>query len=73
MTTENDNIQHKRRGEREESEWRFKVRNILNIVFLVGAVAGIAVYFLADETVGLITIMAAMVFKMAECCLRFFH
>lgn len=73
MTPENESIQHRRRGNRDESEWRFKVRNILNIIFLVGAIAGIAVYFFADETAGLITILAAMVFKMVECCLRFFH
>lgn len=49
----------------------FKVRNVLNIIFLLGAVAGIAVYYLHNHTVGIIVILISMIFKMAECCLRF--
>ena len=51
----------------------FKVRNVLNIVFMLGAVIGMMVYALRDHTVGIIIVLAAMVFKITECCLRFIH
>ena len=50
-----------------------KIRNVLNIIFMAGAIVGILLYFYTDRTVGTITILAAMVFKMIESILRFFH
>lgn len=50
-----------------------KIRNVLNIIFMTGAIVGILLYFYTDRTVGTITILAAMVFKMIESILRFFH
>ncbi|AXV50199.1 hypothetical protein [Prevotella denticola] len=48
------------------------IRQWLNIIFMLGAVVGVAVYFLADTTtVGTVIILAAMVFKIIECLLRF--
>ena len=39
---------------------------------MLGAVVGVAVYFLADTTTtGTVIILAAMVFKIVECLLRF--
>lgn len=56
----------------EELEDKYlHIRNILNIIFMLGAIAGVAIYFLANTTVGTIIILAAMVFKIVECCLRF--
>ena len=49
------------------------IRNVLNIIFMAGAIVGILLYFYTDRTVGTITILAAMVFKMIESILRFFH
>ena len=49
----------------------FKIRNILNLVFMVGAVAGMLMYYFADRTMAIIVILAAMFFKVAECCFRF--
>lgn len=49
----------------------FKLRNILNIIFMIGAIVGMAVYFCTSHTTGTIIIMSAMIFKVAECCLRF--
>lgn len=66
------NIPRRHRQEKEVDK-RFKLRNILNLIFILGAIAGMLFYFLSDETVGIIIIMAAMVFKLTECCLRFFH
>lgn len=38
---------------------------------MIGAIVGMAVYFCTSHTTGTIIIMSAMVFKVAECCLRF--
>ena len=50
-----------------------RIRNILNIIFMLGAIVGVAIYFFANITVGTIIILAAMVFKIIECCIRFIH
>lgn len=62
-----------RRRHRRVQEDRFlPIRQWLNGIFMLGAAAGVAVYFLADETtVGTIIILVAMVFKIVECVLRF--
>jgi hypothetical protein len=47
------------------------LRQWLNIIFMLGAVVGVCLYFFADRQVGTIVILGAMVFKMIECVLRF--
>lgn len=59
---------HHRRGER--SDRFFVIRNILNIIFMIGAVVGVLVFYFYGRTVGIIIILTSMVFKMAECCFR---
>lgn len=49
----------------------FKIRNILNIIFIIGAVAGILLYLYYSKTIGTIIILMAMIFKIIECILRF--
>lgn len=63
--------EHRRR--KKEINGRFlPIRQWLNIIFMVGAVVGVAVYLLADtNTPGIIIILASMVFKMIESLLRF--
>lgn len=61
----------KHRKPEEEIDKHFKLRNILNIVFMLGAVTGMLVYFFLATTTGTIIILTAMLFKIAECCLRF--
>ena len=58
---------------RQERKDRFLyIRQWLNIIFMLGAVVGVIVYFLADlTTTGTIIILVAMVFKIIECVLRF--
>jgi len=58
---------------RQERKDRFLyIRQWLNIIFMLGAVVGVIVYFLADlTTTGTIIILVAMVFKIIECILRF--
>lgn len=65
---------HRRGEENEEPRNRkvFIIRQMLNIIFMIGAVVGAALYwFQPEETLGILVIMTAMFFKMAECVLRF--
>ena len=59
---------HHSRGNR--SDRFFMVRNILNIIFMVGAVVGVLVLYFHDKSMGTVIILVSMVFKMAECCFR---
>ena len=73
---ENQNSTERRpehRMHRQERKDRFLyIRQWLNIIFMLGAVVGVIVYFLADlTTTGTIIILVAMVFKIIECVLRF--
>ena len=58
------------RNDRQEDKY-LKLRNILNTIFVVGAAAGMAVYFWGDRTIGTIIILVSMAIKMLECVLRF--
>lgn len=61
-----------RRRKQEINDRFLPIRQWLNIIFMVGAVVGVAVYLLADtNTPGIIIILASMVFKMIESLLRF--
>lgn len=57
--------------EKQEKPY-LKLRNILNIVFMVGALTGVCLYFFSNETIGTYVILVSMVFKMAEAALRMF-
>lgn len=48
----------------------FWLRNTLNIIFIIGAVVGMFVYFLKSDKAGTIIVMTAMAFKMCECVIR---
>ena len=68
MTEENGNSlarpPHRRRPLRENKNNVSALRQWLNIIFMVGAVIGVILYFaLADQTVGIIIILISMVFK----------
>lgn len=61
-----------RRHRRDASNDKyFKIRNTLNIIFMIGAIAGMAIFYFHDRTMGTIVILTAMAFKIAECCFRF--
>lgn len=48
-----------------------QLRQWLNLIFMVGALIGVIVYFSSDNTqTGIIIILAAMVFKFVEVVLR---
>lgn len=48
----------------------FLLRNILNTVFIIGAVVGMLVYFFKNEEVGTIIVLGSMSVKMCECVIR---
>jgi len=67
---ENRNINHRHRGE-EEREDRFAgLRQVLNVVFMLGAIVGVLLYMGYNQQTGIIVILAAMVLKFIECVLR---
>ena len=67
---ENNHIIRRHRGE-EPKEDRFgMLRQVLNLLFMVGAVAGLAVYFTSSTQVGTYIILFSMVLKIVECVLR---
>lgn len=49
----------------------FVLRQIFNIIFIIGALIGCFIYIKVNDTMGAILIIIAMAFKMAECVLRF--
>ena len=59
---------HHRKPEKERGKF-FLLRQILNIVFMLVAVA--VVYVKVDNRMGAVIIIIGMAFKMAECALRF--
>jgi hypothetical protein len=49
-----------------------QIRNVLNIIFMIGAVVGVYFYLKVDRIQGIYIILIAMCFKMAEATLRMF-
>lgn len=48
----------------------FALRNLLNIIFIIGAIVGMIIYFFHDAERGMIIVLGAMAFKMCECVIR---
>ncbi len=59
-----------RRGHRKPDRF-IGLRNILNLIFMLGALCGVLVYFMFDSQIGTIVILSSMVFKFVECVFRF--
>ena len=59
---------HSRR--KPASDQMLGFRNVLNIIFMLLAVAGVVTYVWIDDTIGTYIVIAGMAFKMVECCLR---
>ncbi len=68
-------LQRKSRGDVNptDNSKLLKLRNLLNIIFMLGAIVGLVIYFLGHQQAGIIVILFSMVFKMAESTIRFFH
>lgn len=64
---------HRRRRELDPNKDQFlMVRQILNLIFMIGAVVGVIIFLTGNTVIGTIVILASMVFKIAECGFRFF-
>lgn len=63
--------QPEREHNNPSADWMLKLRNILNIIFMLGAVVGVIYYISADKYTGTLIILGAMAFKIAESALRF--
>jgi len=61
---------HRREKDNEDGDRFAKIRQWLNIIFMIGAVLGIAIYFLSNQHTGFIIIVGAMMVKFIECVLR---
>ncbi len=72
MDNETPYIRKRRRGEEEKpADQILKLRNWLNIIFMVGAIIGVLLYFFHDQNTGTIVVLGAMIFKIVESALRF--
>ena len=60
------------RAKRNGGEWKDRARRILNNVFLILAVCGVATYFSGEESHinGMILVGIAMAFKLVEIVIR---
>ena len=67
--TADDSRRMRRRG--DGGDRYIMLRNILNIIFMVGAVAGVVVFYQCGREVGTVIILVAMMFKIVECVFRF--
>ncbi len=56
--------------EDEKQDKYLMLRQILNIIFMLGAVVGVLLYFYQNKTIGTIVIVVAMFFKIVECVFR---
>ena len=62
---------HRQEDERSEQEIRkMRIRNWLNIIFMVLAVIGVGYYLLADKTIGMYIVLTAMSVKIVEASMR---
>ncbi len=51
----------------------FKLRNILNIIFILLCIVGMALFFYKSREVGGTLLIAAVFIKLCECVLRIIH
>ena len=58
-----------RRPQQERGRF-FILRNILNIIFIIGAIVGMIAYFFKISDAGTIIVLGTMAFKMCECVIR---
>lgn len=54
----------------DKQEMIFKLRNILNIIFILGSIFGMIYYFFIDDYIGTFIILGAMAFKITETSIR---
>ena len=67
---ENNNFIRRQRGGEQEEDRFSMLRQVLNFLFMLGAIVGLAVYFMYSKQIGTYVILFAMVLKIVECVLR---
>lgn len=70
MDYESPNEIESRRHRRPSSNAMFIVRNILNTLFIIGAIVGIVLTLKGQRLAGTYVVCAAMVLKFAESAIR---
>lgn len=74
MTTDENNVlrayRDNRNNDDEGKDRLLKVRNVMNIIFMVGAIIGVICYMSYDKITGTYIILGAMTVKIAESALR---
>ena len=63
-------LRHHLRSEERSDNKMLPLRNILNLVFMLGAIAGVVTYYLGSSRLGIIIVLVAMAVKMVECAIR---
>lgn len=63
------NLHHRKQEDKPDKF--FMVRNIMNLIFVVGAVIGLLFYFFWSKETGTYIILISMAFKFFECIFRF--
>ena len=59
-----------RRPESRHARTILLLRNVLNIIFMAGAIIGVGFYLKVDHTTGIYIIFASMIFKFVESAIR---
>lgn len=73
MITDRDNrndCEHTKHG-RPEFDRYASLRNVLNFLFMIGALTGVGLYYFKNPDTGIIVILVSMLFKIVECVFRF--
>ena len=60
---------HQMRREERSDNKMLPLRNILNLVFMLGAIAGVVTYDLGSARLGIIIVLVAMAVMMVECAI----
>ncbi len=63
------NLRHHKQEDKPDKF--FMIRNILNLIFVLGAVIGLLFYFFWGKETGTFIILISMAFKFFECIFRF--
>lgn len=70
MESGNEYLQRRHRDGQEQKNNHLRLRNVLNIIFMLLAIVGVVVYCWSDHTRGAIILLVAVVFKIVESALR---
>jgi hypothetical protein len=61
---------HHMRSNEPSGNKMLPLRNILNLIFMLGAIAGVVIYYVGNTRIGIIIVLVAMAVKMVECVIR---